>query len=103
MMKKLVLTLGCLALIVMLTGAAMAAITFTYSVTSATVATIADESGEPSLTGGPVGGAVDVKDTNTANTLTLPSGATGMIQSDNNTSYLAGPLVLVASFTLAAA
>jgi PEP-CTERM motif len=99
MTKKLFLALGCIALLTIFAAAAMAdSITFTYSVTSGTVGTIADQTGSPSLTGGPVGGAVFVKDTNTALTLALPAGSTGMIQSDNNTFYSAGATMLVASY-----
>ena len=99
MTRKVTLTLGCVALLATFTSVAMAdAITFSYSVTHGTVGTIADEFGSPSLTGGPVGGAVDVKDTNTALTLFLPSGSTGMIQSNNNTGYSSGLVLLVASY-----
>ena len=100
MTKKVVFALGCIALFVTFTGAAMAdSITFSYSVTHGTVTTIANKTGSPSLTGGPVGGSVVVKDTNTPNTLTLPTGSTGMIQGDNNTSYVASAGMLVASYS----
>jgi len=103
MNKKVILTLGCLALLVTFTGAAMAdSITFSFSVTSGTVPTIANQSGSPSLKGGPVGGgvgSVTVKDTNSASTLFLPAGSTGMIQSDNNVFYSAGATTLVATYT----
>ena len=100
MTKKITLALGCLALLAAFTSPAMAdSITFSFSVSSGTVTTLANQFGSPSLTGGPVGGAVVVKDTNTANTLTLPAGSTGMIHSDNNISYSAGPTMLVATYT----
>jgi hypothetical protein len=100
MNRKVILALGCAALLAALTGAAMAdSITFSYSVTHGSVTTIANQNGSPALTGGPVGGSVVVKDTNTANTLTLPTGSTGMIQSDNNIFYSAGPAVLVATYS----
>src|SRR5499427_10273322 len=99
MTKKMVFALACLALLATFSSVAMAdALTFSYSVSSATVPTIADKTGSPSLTGGPVGGLVTVKDTNTSLTLFLPSGSTGMIDSDNNTSYVASGGVLMASY-----
>src|SRR5271169_5761099 len=102
MNKKVILALGCVALLAVFTSTAMAdAITFSYSVTSGTVPTIANQFGSPSLTGGPVGGAagsVTVKDTNTALTLFLPAGSTGMIQSDNNVFYSSGTTTLVATY-----
>lgn len=100
MTKKVILALGCLALLATFTTAAMAdSITFSFSVTSGTVSTIANQFGSPSLTGGPVGGAVVVKDTNTALTLFLPAGSTGMIQSENNYSYSSGVSMLIASYS----
>src|SRR5271169_2350922 len=102
MNKKVILALGCVALLATFTSAAMAdAITFSFSVTSGTVPTIADQFGSPSLTGGPVGGgagSVTVKDTKTSLTLFLPAGSTGLIQSDNNTSYSSGVITLVAAY-----
>lgn len=100
MTKRVVFALGCLALLATLTSSALAdSITFSFSVTHGSVVTHANEIGSPSLTGGPVGGAVVVKDTNTANTLALPTGSTGMIQSDNNVSYSSGVTFLVATYT----
>jgi hypothetical protein len=103
MIKKLTLTLGCIALLATFTTAAMAdIITVSYAVTSGTVTTIANEFGSPSLTGGPVVGVnpgdLIVKDTNTTNTLSLPIGSSGMIQSDNNYFYSAGSFLLTASY-----
>ena len=99
MTKKVVLAFGCFALLATFTGAAFAdAITFSYSVSTGTVGTIANKTGSPALTGGPVGGLITVKDLNTSLTLFLPSGSTGMIQSDSNTSYVASGGVLVASY-----
>jgi hypothetical protein len=99
MTKKVIPAMGCLALLATFSGAALAdSITITYSVTTATVGTIANKTGSPSLTGGPVGGQIDVKDTNTGLTLVLPAGSTGMIQSDNNISYAAGSSLLSASY-----
>jgi len=99
MTKKVIVALGCLALFATFTTAAMAdSITFTYSVTTGTVLTKANESGSPSLTGGPVGGAVVVKDTNTSLSLVLPTGSTGMIQDDNNIFYSAGSVFLTATY-----
>jgi hypothetical protein len=99
MKTKVILTLGCIALLATFTTAAMAdAITFSYSVTTGTVGTIANEFGSPALTGGPVGGQVTVKDTSPIPTLFLPAGSTGMIQSDTNLFYLAGPLNLSATY-----
>jgi hypothetical protein len=100
MTKRIVLALGCLALLATFTSFALAdSITFSYSVTSGTVVTKADKTGSPALTGGPVGGLITVKDTNTSLTLGLPLGSTGMIQSDNNVSYLAAGGMLIASYT----
>jgi hypothetical protein len=100
MTRKLILTLCLLALITSFTGAAMAdAITFSYSVVSGSVNTIADQFGSPSLTAGPAVGLVIVKDTNTSLSLTLPVGSSGMIWSENNISYVAGPTLLVAAFS----
>ena len=99
MTKKMVFALACLALLATFSSVAMAdALTFSYSVSSATVPTIADKTGSPSLTGGPVGGLITVKDTNTSLTLSLPAGSTGMIQSDSNSSYLTTTTLLVASY-----
>jgi len=102
MNKKVILALGCVALLATFTSTAMAdAITFSFSVTSGTVPTIANQFGSPSLTGGPVGGgagSVTVKDTKTGLTLFLPAGSTGLIQSDNNTSYSSGLITLVAAY-----
>ena len=99
MKKKLVLALGCIALLIAFSAAAMAdAITFSYSITSGTVATKADKTGSPALTGGPVGGQITVKDTNTSLTLFLPMGSTGMIESDTNISYVAAGGMLIASY-----
>ena len=103
MNKKVILALGCLALLATFTTAAMAdAITFSFSVTTGTVPTIANQFGSPSLTGGPVGGgagSVTVKDTNTALTLFLPAGSTGSIQSNNNVFYSSGATTLVATYS----
>lgn len=100
MLKKVTLALGCLALLVTFTSAAMAdSITFSFSVTHGTVVTKANEFGSPSLTGGPAGGSVVVKDTNTPNTLVLPTGSTGMIQSDTNTMYSSGATMLIATYS----
>lgn len=99
MIKKITLALGCLVLLATFTSPAMAdSITFSFSVTSGTVVTTADQFGNPSLTGGPVGGAVVVKDTNTVNTLTLPADSIGMIRSNNNVSYSSGATMLVATY-----
>lgn len=99
MTKKMVFALACLALLATFSSVAMAdALTFSYSVSSATVPTIADKTGSPSLTGGPVGGLITVKDANTSLTLSLPAGSTGMIQSDSNSSYLTTTTLLVASY-----
>jgi len=102
MTRKVILALGCIALLAVFSSTAMAdAITFSFSVTSGTVPTIADEFGSPSLTGGPVGGgagSITVKDTNTSLTLFLPATSTGMIQSDNNLSYSSGATMLIASY-----
>jgi hypothetical protein len=103
MIKKLTLTVGCLALLTLFTTAAMAdLITFSYSVTSGTVTTIANQAGSPSLTGGPVTttivGGITVKDTNTGLTLFLPAGSMGMIQSSNNFFYSAGATTLFADY-----
>ena len=106
MTKKVILTLGCIALLATFTTAAMADnITFSYSVSTATVVTNANGPGNPSpqLTGGPVGGQVTVKDTNTPFTLVLPVGSTGMIQSDNNFSYSISATTLLASYNGSAA
>ena len=100
MTKKIALALGCLALLTSFASTAMAdAITISYSVTSGTVVTTtANQVGTPSLTGGPAGGQITVKDTNTPLTLFLPSGSTGTIDSDNNTSYSAAGGMLIASY-----
>jgi len=99
MTKKVVLALGCLALLVTLSSVGLAdAITFSYSVTSGTVTTAANRLGAPSLTGGPAGGAVVVKDTNTPNTLVLPAGSTGMIDSSNDITFSAGASLLLATY-----
>jgi hypothetical protein len=99
MTKKVLLALGCLALLATFTSVALAdVITFSYSVTTATVPTIANQTGSPALTGGPVGGLITVKDTNTSLTLGLPTGSTGMIDSDNNTGFSAGAGTLVANY-----
>jgi len=96
-MTKVILALVGCTLLTMLAPSAMAdVITFTYAITTGSVATIADESGSPALTGGPAGDVV-VKDTATASAFALPD-ATAMIDSDNNTSYSAGPTMLVASY-----
>jgi len=100
MIRKGIIAVGCIALLTSFASIAMAdAITISYSVTSGTVTTIADQAGSPSLTGGPVGGLITVKDTNTPLTLALPAGSTGMIQSDSNTSYLAAGGTLIASYS----
>ena len=99
MIKKGIIAVGCIALLTSFASIAMAdAITISYSVTSGTVTTIANQAGSPSLTGGPVGGLITVKDTNTSLTLGLPTGSTGMIQSDSNASYLAAGGILIASY-----
>jgi len=99
MKPKRARALGSGALLTIFTTAAVAdAITFTSWATSGTVTTVANQFGSPSLTGGPVSGEVAVKDTNTSLTLFLPWGSTGMIQSDNSTSYSAGTTTLVATY-----
>jgi hypothetical protein len=103
MKTKVILTLGCIALLAAFTTAAMAdAITFSYAVSTGTVPTIANEFGSPSLTGGPVTatkvGDIVVKDTNTSLTLDLPIGSTGMIQSDNASIYIQSGGTLVAAY-----
>jgi hypothetical protein len=99
MTKRVILALGCLALLATFTTAAFAdAITITYSVTTGNVGTIANKNGSPALTGGPVGGQITVKDTNTSLTLFLPLGSTGMIQSDNNISYSPSVTTLIATY-----
>ena len=99
MKMKLIFALGCVALLTLYSTIAMAdAITFSISVTTGTVATLADKTGSPALKAGPVGGAVIVKDTDTLSNLLLPSGSTGTIDSDSNTSYFAAGGALVAAY-----
>ena len=108
MNKKAILALGCLALLATFTTAAMAdAITFSYAVTSGTVPTVANQSGSPSLTGGPVTaivvGDITVKDTATTLTLLLPVLSTAEILSDTNVFYSSGASTLVATYSGSAA
>lgn len=95
MTRKLVLAVGCLALLASFSSVAVAdAITFTYAVTTIASPVQVNETGSPAVKVGPVDSVV-VKDTKLGLSMSLP-GALVTVTSNNNVFYSAGAVLTAA-------